>query len=124
MDPSSTVLFGMAVALQAFLYLLFGRYVEPRWRMLPLVACYFLITWILANSFGWWSLLWIVGHPALGLFAHASWCRNHGIDWRTCEPRERYLELLPWGIGEDIRSGIANELGAAEPVVAKRSHQP
>jgi len=117
MDPSFTILFALAAALQAFLYLLFGKYVEPRWKVLPLIACYFLITWILAARFEWWSLVWIIGHPALGLFAHASWCANHEIDWRTCEPLDRYLALLPWGIG----GGIDGELGGPERAVSSRS---
>ena len=42
------------------------------------------------------ALIWIIGHPSLGVAGHIWWCRRHGIDWLTCEPRDRYLELRPW----------------------------
>jgi hypothetical protein len=102
MEPSLAVQLTLAVVLQAFLYALFGRFVTPRWKLLPQTAFYFAITWILAASLGWWSLVWTIGHPALGVFAHAFWCGKNGIDWRTCEPRDEYLRRSPLGVGSSF----------------------
>jgi hypothetical protein len=95
MNPGLAVLLLVAGALQLFLYMLFGRFEASRLDTFSKMAFYFILTWILATALGWWSLVWIVGYPALGVIAHASWCGNHGIDWRTCEPREEYLRLRP-----------------------------
>ncbi len=100
MEPSLAVQLAIAVVLQTFLYSLFGRFVAPRLKLLPQIAFYFVITWILASSLGWWSLFWTVGHPALSIVAHAFWCGNNGIDWRTCEPREEYRRLNPLAVGD------------------------
>lgn len=104
METSLAVQMALAVLLQVYIYLLFGKYLVPRWKVVPQIAFYLLISWIIATSLGWWALIWIAGHPALGVFAHASWCRNNGIDWKTCEPREEYLRLRPWGAEDEFAS--------------------
>lgn len=96
METSLAVQMAFALLLQGYIYHLFGRYAGTGWRFYPRILFYLLISWIMAGSLGWWSLIWIVGHPALEIIAHVSWCRNHGIDWKTCEPREKYLRLRPW----------------------------
>ncbi|MEX2582342.1 MAG: hypothetical protein WD766_03665 [Gemmatimonadota bacterium] len=100
MEPRLALLLLIAAFVQFLLFALFGRFVAPRWKALGKVGFYFLITWILATSLGWWSLVWIIGHPALGAYAHAFWCRKHGIDWLTCEPRDEYLRLRPWAAAD------------------------
>jgi hypothetical protein len=104
MESSLAIQLLIAALLQLLLFRLFGRFVTPRWKIYGKMGFYFLITWVLATSLGWWSLLWIVGHPVLGILAHAFWCRNHGIDWVTCEPRDEYLRLRPWA----LEDGFAN----------------
>jgi hypothetical protein len=96
MEPTLVLQLTLAAFLQGLLYLLFGRHMASPGRLYGKMAYYMLLTWILASAFGWWSLVWILGHPALDVAAHAFWCRNNGIDWRTCEPREKYLRLRPW----------------------------
>lgn len=96
MEPSLAILMLLAVALQTVLFLLFERFMEPRWKIILKVGFYLMISWIIASAVAWWSLIWIVGHPALGTIAHAVWCRRHGIDWLRCEPRDKYLRLRPW----------------------------
>jgi hypothetical protein len=96
MEPSLAILMVFAAVLEIVLYIVFGRFIEPRWKILPKIGFYMLITWIFASAVGWWSLIWIIGHPGLGIFAHAIWCRRHGIDWLRCEPRDKYLRLAPW----------------------------
>ncbi len=38
----------------------------------------------------------ILGLPSLGLMFHFWWCRKHGIDPLTAEPRDKYYELRGW----------------------------
>ncbi len=38
-----------------------------------------------------------LGLPGVGLAFHLWWCRKHGIDPLTAEPKERYYELRGWG---------------------------
>jgi hypothetical protein len=96
MDPGLATQLTIAALLQLVLYALFGRFETSRWAALSKVGFYFLITWILATSLGWWSLVWIAGYPLLGVLAHVFWCRNNGIDWLTCEPREEFARLRPY----------------------------
>lgn len=94
----------VAVVLQVGLCLLFGRFVAPRWKILGKLVFFFAIAITLSLWVGHWSLLWIIGHPALGVGGHVYWCRKHGIDWLTCEPRDRYLELRPWAAADGFGS--------------------
>lgn len=63
-------------------------------------ALFLLVTVGLSFWFGYWALIFVIGHPALGVGGHIGWCRKHGINWLTCEPRDRYLELRPWAQGD------------------------
>jgi len=40
-----------------------------------------------------WTFIWIFGLPAIGAAAHLIWCRRHGINPLTAEPRDRYEQL-------------------------------
>ncbi len=77
-------------------FTVFGRFVSPRWKVAGKLVFYLAACWALSMVVGNWSLVWIVGHPLLGILGHAWWCRRHDINWITCEPRDRYLELRPW----------------------------
>jgi uncharacterized membrane protein len=91
-----TVDLTVAVFTWAAGYALLGRFIAPRWKIFGKLAFYLAASAVLSSLVGHWSLIWIIGHPALGIGGHIWWCRQHGIDWLTCEPRERYLELRPW----------------------------
>lgn len=86
----------VAVVLWVGGFLLFGRFISPRWKVAGKLAFYLVVSWVLSMTAGNWSLIWIVGHPLVGVAAHAWWCRRNGINWVTCEPRDRYLQLRPW----------------------------
>lgn len=107
MEPRFALLFSIAILVQVGLHARYGGFALPRSRFLGQAALYLLIAGILSSSFGWWGLIWILGHPALGLLAHVTWCRNNGIEWRTCEPREDYLRKVPWNARDQaaIRKG-------------------
>lgn len=96
MEPTLILQLAIAALAQLQIYLLFGRFVVPRRKAVGKLAFYFLISGILANALGWWGLIWIIGYPVLSSAAHVFWCRNHGIDWLTCQPREEYVRLQPW----------------------------
>ena len=66
-----------------------------------------LLTWWV----GYWAFVWIVGHQALGLWGHRWWCGRHGINWLTCQPRDRYLELRPWA----AQDGFGTTEGSSAP---------
>lgn len=94
----------LALLLWAAGFLLFGRFIVPRWKVVGKLAFYLTVAAVLSATVGDWALLWIVGHPLLGIAGHVWWCRRHGIHWLTCRPRDRYLALRPWaaqdGFGE------------------------
>jgi hypothetical protein len=77
----------------------FGHFEErtPKWRRLSKWAFYFGVTALLSRGPGRpWTFVWILGLPGVGLAFHLWWCRKHGIDPLTAEPRERYYELRGW----------------------------
>jgi hypothetical protein len=40
-----------------------------------------------------WTFVWILGLPVIGAVFHLIWCRRHGINPLTAEPRDRYEQL-------------------------------
>ena len=75
---------------------LFGRFIVPRWKVGGKLLFYIGVTAGLSYLFGHWSLIWVIGHPALGIAGHVWWCAKNGIHPITCEPRDRYLAMRPW----------------------------
>jgi hypothetical protein len=77
----------------------FGHFGEktPLWRRLSKWAFYFGVTALLARGPGRpWTFVWIAGLPGVGLMVRLWWCRKHGIDPLTAEPKDRYYELRVW----------------------------
>ena len=70
-----------------------GRFVRPKWKIPGKFVFYVGMSVALVLWLGHWSLIFIVGHPAFGLFFHLKVCRENKINWLTCEPRETYFEL-------------------------------
>jgi hypothetical protein len=77
-------------------FAVFGRFIVPRWKVGGKLVFYLVVAVLLSRWVGHWSLVWILGHPLLGIWGHWLWCRRHGISWLTCQPRDRYLALRPW----------------------------
>ena len=86
----------LALALWITGFIFFGRFIVPRWKVAGKLVFYIGVSILLSALFGHWSLIWIIGHPLLGIAGHAWWCRKNGINWLTCQPREKYLGLRPW----------------------------
>jgi uncharacterized membrane protein len=89
-------------------FLLFGRFIAPRWKVVGKLLVYLLVTAMLSRTVGHFALIWIIAHPVLGIAGHIWWCRKHGINWLTCEPREKYLALRPWAAADGFAREIAN----------------
>ena len=90
----------VATALAAAGTTVFGRFEErsPAWRGVAKWVFYFGVTALLSRGPGRpWSFVWIFGLPGVGLAFHFWWCRKHGIDPLTAEPKEKYYELRGWG---------------------------
>ena len=86
----------IALGLWVVGYGLFGRFVTPQWKIVGKLLFYIGVAAGLSYYLGHWSLIWIIGHPAIGIGGHIWWCRRHGIHPVACTPRDRYLELRPW----------------------------
>ena len=55
----------------------------PRYKRYGKVGMSLSIAVLLAWTVGWWSLGFIVLHPAIGFVFHVWWCRKHGLPvWR------------------------------------------
>lgn len=90
----------VATALAAAGTIVFGRFEEktPAWRGVAKWSFYFGVIALLSRGPGrTWTFLWIFGLPGVGLAFHFWWCRKHGIDPITAEPKEKYYELRGWG---------------------------
>ena len=101
-EPRQLAFLGGALLLWLFGYQFCGgRFVRPRWKQLGKLVVYLLFSWLLLRWMGSWALLFILGHQALGMLGHVVICRKHGIDWRTCQPEEKYLALTEkWARGD------------------------
>jgi len=78
-----------------------GRFVRPKWKIPGKLIFYVAVSFGLVHWFGHWGLIFIIGHPLIGLIFHMRVCKKHDIDWRSCEPREKHLELQEkWAKGD------------------------
>lgn len=78
-----------------------GRFIRPQWKKVGKLFAYLIIASILILSIGHYSLIFIIGHQLLGGVGHFMICKKHGIDWKTCQPEEKYIELTEkWAKGD------------------------
>jgi len=70
-----------------------GRFVRPKWKIPGKFLFYIAVSFGLIWWLGHYSLIFIIGHQLIGLAFHWRICKQNSINWITCEPRERYLEL-------------------------------
>ena len=90
----------IAIGIWILVYLHTGRFVRPKWKRAGKFIFYVGVSFGLAIWIGHFSLLFIIGHPLLGLFFHIRACKKYSIDWLKCEPREEYLKLQEkWASG-------------------------
>lgn len=84
----------LAIIIWILGYIHNGRFVRPRWKVPGKFIFYVGISYILINEFGMYSLIFIVGHPLIGLTFHTILCKKHNINWLTCEPSDIYLQQI------------------------------
>ena len=77
-------------------YLLIGRFTWLQWKQGVRAALYFTLAGLLSFFFGHWSLLFILGHPLVGLLIHVAWCRAHGFDWLRFDPEAYQRSEKEW----------------------------
>ena len=78
-----------------------GRFVRPKWKIPGKFIFYIGVSLALAHWFGRWALVFLIGHPLIGLLFHIRICWKYQIDWLSCEPREKYLALQEkWASGD------------------------
>ncbi|GAA0237019.1 hypothetical protein [Cryptosporangium japonicum] len=74
----------------------FGHFetVRPLWTRIARWLVYLAITGLIGATLGRpWTFVWVIGLPLAGAVFHVAWCRRHGINPLTAEPRDRYEQL-------------------------------
>ena len=94
--------FVLAIAIWFLSYRYFGgRFIRPKWKKAGKLIAYLLISAVLLLSIGHYALIFIFGHQLLGGIGHIVICNKNGIDWRTCQPEEKYIALTEkWAKGD------------------------
>lgn len=78
-----------------------GKYVRPKWKIPGKFLFYLIVSLLLVYWFKHLALFFIIGHPLIGLVFHIQVCKRHQINWLTCEPKGKYLQLQEkWAKGE------------------------
>ena len=91
----------LAVVIWMFGFVHTGKYVRPRWKLIGKFVFYVAVSVILIMWLKHFSLIFIIGHPLLGLIFHIRVCGKHDINWLTCQPIEKYKALHEkWGRGK------------------------
>jgi hypothetical protein len=78
---------------------LFGHFEEgaTKARRLSRWAAYLGVVALISKTVGRpWTFAYIFGIPVLGTIFHMWWCRRHGIDPITAEPKDEYYRLRGW----------------------------
>ncbi len=93
---------GLAAVIWGVSYRLFGgRFIRPQWKKVGKFIGYMTASFILLILVGHFALIFIIGHQASGGVGHYMICKKHDIDFWTCQPEEKYLELTEkWAKGD------------------------
>jgi hypothetical protein len=91
-----------AAVIWAFSFRFFGgRFVRPKWKQPGKFIAYMTISFVLLTLVGHYALIFIIGHQALGGIGHYMICKKHNINFWTCQPEEKYLEVTEkWAKGD------------------------
>jgi len=91
----------LAIFIWVLGYLHTGKYIKPKWKIFGKLVFYLALSNLLIAWFGYYSLIFIIGHQLIGFIFHLKICKKYRIDWISCEPREKYLTLQEkWAKGE------------------------
>ena len=99
-----------AVVTWLFSYRYFGgRFVRPKWKQTGKLIAYLLITFVLLLLVDHYAIIFIIGHQALGGIAHYLICKKHNINFWTCKPEEKYLEVTERWASGNFKNGFKND---------------
>ena len=70
-----------------------GRFVRPKWKIPGKFIFYIGVSFLLTYWIEHYALIFILGHPLIGVLFHIKACKENNINWQTCEPKDKYLEL-------------------------------
>jgi len=97
--PYFYILLAMTIWLSGYFHT--GKFVRPKWKIVGKFIFYVAISSLLSYWFSYFSLVFIIGHPLIGLIFHIRVCQKHQINWKNCQPQEKYLALQEkWAKGE------------------------
>ena len=70
---------------------------DPLWRRLLKIGVWLGMTAVLSWVAGrFWALVWAIGFPLFWTIVHIWWCKKHGINLLSAEPRDKYYRLRGW----------------------------
>lgn len=95
--PSPAVWISLALAAALWLFGFFfvgGRFVKPVWKAYGKGVAFMAFCYFLLIAIGLWAWPLIIVHLGIGFVFHLVICRREGIDWRTIQPREKYVALM------------------------------
>jgi hypothetical protein len=82
-----------------------GRFVRPKWKQTGKFIAYMITSFVLVILVKHYALIFIIGHQALGGIAHYKICKKYNIDFWTCKPEEKYLEVTErWAKGDFFKT--------------------
>lgn len=83
----------LAVGIWMLGYFHTGRIVRPKWKLLGKFVFYVGVSLGFVGWINHYALVFILGHPLIGLIFHTVICRKYNIHWLTCEPEDQYIKL-------------------------------
>lgn len=96
LPPSAYVPVLISVAIALVLVPITWNLICPNWKRYGKVIFSLLIATVLAINFGWWSLIFVIGHPLIGLAVHIWWCRKCGLNWKSPDADEYRASQQAW----------------------------
>ena len=101
MNKLELLYISLAVVLWFTGYFLNGKFVRPKWKIPGKFIFYTTLSFFLTHWINHYSLIFIIGHPLIGMLFHIKACKEHDINWLTCQPRNKYIELQEkWAKGD------------------------
>ena len=86
----------IAAVIWGSMYMWIGRFTLLQWKQGVRGVVFLAVSALLSYFVGHWSLVFIIGHPLLGLLIHVLWCRSHGLHWVRFDPEAYRASEREW----------------------------
>jgi len=86
----------IAVVLEAFGLWLTAHLVWPRWKVVGKTMFYLSLSTALSWYWPRWALIFIIGHPLLGLGIHIWLCHSWGLSWWNVDAEKYNQAQKDW----------------------------